>query len=62
MLILPILGAAAFYLQDDNGDGNPAGLHAISNIADGAWHHIVAIHDGFFNEDRLYVDSALEAI
>ncbi len=55
-------GAAAFYLQDDNGNGNAAGLHATSNIADGAWHHIVAIHDGSFNEDRLYVDGMLEAI
>jgi hypothetical protein len=54
-------GAAAFYLQDDNGNGNIAGLHATSNIADGGWHHIVAIHDGFFNEDRIYVDGVLEA-
>jgi hypothetical protein len=55
-------GAAAFYLQDANGNGNAAGLHASSNIADGAWHHVVAIHDGSFNENRLYVDGTLEAI
>ena len=29
-------------------------------LADGAWHHIVAVRDGDANENRLYVDGILE--
>jgi hypothetical protein len=52
---------AAFHLIDTNGDGSGAGAIGTTNITDGNWHHIVAIHDGFSNENSLYVDGTLEA-
>jgi len=33
----------------------------IGAIDDDEWHHVVAVYDGFFNENRLYIDGNLEA-
>lgn len=52
-------GSAYFELADANGTG--ATLFGSNLIDDGAWHHVTAVHDAFFDEVRLYVDGVLEA-
>jgi hypothetical protein len=52
-------GAAAFELRD-NGSLN-AVLSGIRNIADGQWHHIVAVRDGSTKLNKLFVDGIEEA-
>ncbi len=49
---------AVFNLSDNNGVGTA--LVGNQDIADGQWHHIVAVKDGFVGENRLYVDGQLE--
>jgi hypothetical protein len=54
-------GKAAFYLFDKSGNGPAQGLVGTKDIADGAWHHIVAIRDNAKGKNRLYVDGIEEA-
>ena len=55
-------GAASFVLIAANGDGSDPSqyLQGTTNLADGNWHHIVAIRDGLLGENRIYVDGNLE--
>jgi beta-lactam-binding protein with PASTA domain/lysophospholipase L1-like esterase len=52
-------GVPFFELADTN--GTSVTVAGSSSIDDGTWHHVVAIYDGFFNENRLYVDGNLDA-
>lgn len=52
-------GAAFFELADAN--GTSLTLLGSTLVDDGEWHHVVAVRDGFYNENRLYVDGSLEA-
>jgi lysophospholipase L1-like esterase len=49
-------GNAVFKLVDKNGGGSTLTLTGSSNVADGSWHHIVAIRDAISGQNRLYVD------
>lgn len=53
---------AAFRLVATNGTGSASGLTAVSSktVANGAWHHIVAVRDAAFDTNVLYVDGELE--
>jgi hypothetical protein len=51
-------GRAAFFLRDEAGAGNI--IIGTRQIADGAWHHLVAVRDAATNQMRLYVDGSLE--
>ncbi len=51
-------GNATFTLVDKNGGGAAQTLVASSDVADGSWHHIVAIRDAISGQNRLYVDGA----
>ena len=51
-------GYAAWRLHDINGNGD--GITGTTNIADGSWHHIVAIRDNVANMNYLYVDGVKE--
>ncbi|MBU1190486.1 MAG: cadherin-like domain-containing protein [Gammaproteobacteria bacterium] len=51
-------GNAVFTLVDKNGGGSALTLTGSSNVADGNWHHIVAIRDAVSGQNRLYVDGA----
>jgi hypothetical protein len=54
-------GQATFYLIDRVGTQNPPpSIKGNTDIADGNWHHIVAIWDAEVGEIRLYVDGKLE--
>jgi hypothetical protein len=55
-------GNAAFYLFDRNGVGPTQGVIGTSNVADGSWHHVVAVRDSIRNENQLYVDGVKEAV
>ena len=52
-------GTAFFELTDAN--GTSATAMGSSAIDDGAWHHIVAVYDAFYDEIRLYKDGGLDA-
>ncbi len=52
-------GVAVFELFDETGSGQR--LTAVTNIADGQWHHIAAIRDAGTGQNRLYIDGTLEA-
>lgn len=51
-------GNAVFNLVDKNGGGSAQTLSGSSNVANGSWHHIVAIRDAISGQNRLYVDGA----
>ncbi|MCD4689948.1 hypothetical protein K8S17_00640, partial [bacterium] len=51
-------GAASFYLRDDDDQG--AACTGSVFMADGEWHHIVAVRDNAANMNRLYVDGVLD--
>jgi hypothetical protein len=52
-------GVAAFELLDRSNNG-PARVDGTSNLADGEWHHVVAVRDADQNKNLLYVDGVLE--
>ena len=52
-------GSAVFELFDEAGTGQR--LTAVTNIADGQWHHVAAVRDAGTGQNRLYVDGTLEA-
>jgi hypothetical protein len=52
-------GVAAFELLDRSNEG-PARVDGTSNLADGIWHHVVAVRDAVRNKNLLYVDGVLE--
>ncbi len=52
-------GIAAFTLTDSGGTG--ATILGTTDIADGQWHHLVAVRDAISGEIRLYVDGVEEA-
>jgi len=54
-------GNAAFYLVDKGGVGIGSELFGTSNVADGNWHHVVAIRDAYTNTNQLIVDGIEEA-
>ncbi len=51
-------GVAAFRLNDKSGKGTL--VFGSTDLADGRWHHVVAVRDGIAGENRLYVDGILE--
>lgn len=51
-------GPAAFGLYDLGGNGLQ--LNGTTNLADGEWHHIVAVRDADLGKNLLYVDGELE--
>ena len=51
-------GLAAFTLRNANGDGNNIPGGGTVNLADGDWHHVVAIRDTAQDKIILYVDGA----
>jgi hypothetical protein len=53
-------GLATFYLQSNAG-GDAVSLDGISDVLDGAWHHLVAVRDGDNGVNKLYVDGVLQA-
>ena len=56
-------GEASFVLIATNGDGsNPTTewLHGTTDLADGSWHHIVAVRDASANQNYIYVDGTEE--
>jgi len=57
--VLEIGGVAAFELADKLGNAAPI-LQGSTGIADGAWHHVVAVRDAETNLNLLYVDGQLE--
>lgn len=57
--ILESGGIAAFALADRLGL-DPPNLQGSTDIADGAWHHVVAVRDAETDLNLLYVDSQLE--
>jgi CubicO group peptidase (beta-lactamase class C family)/lysophospholipase L1-like esterase len=52
-------GMPYFELADTS--GNSVLLTGTTSINDGEWHHLTAVHDAFYGENRLYVDGALDA-
>jgi hypothetical protein len=52
---------AKFRLIDTTGAGAGADLLGTTDIADGAWHHVVAVRDTISGTNRLYVDGVEEA-
>ncbi len=52
---------AAFTLIDASGAGAGADLVGSTDIADGKWHHVVAMRDAISGENLLYVDGVEEA-
>ncbi|MFO7984570.1 MAG: LamG domain-containing protein [Desulfatiglandaceae bacterium] len=57
-------GAVATFVLSDSGVQAPNsgfGVIGTSDLADGAWHHIVAVRDDAAGKLRLYVDGAQEA-
>ncbi|HFD80513.1 MAG TPA: hypothetical protein ENK05_09015, partial [Gammaproteobacteria bacterium] len=52
---------ATFTLIDSTGAGSGSDLVGTSDIADGKWHHLVAIRDAFSGNNLLYVDGVQEA-
>jgi len=52
-------GLPFFELVDEN--GTSVSVTGNGAIDDGEWHHVVAVYDGYFNENRLYIDGNLEA-
>lgn len=53
-------GAAAFSLRSSSSEDSLP-ISGATNIADGAWHHIVAVRDGEADKNKLYVDGILES-
>ena len=61
-------GLAVFYLGDTNGDTidppvgpvGEVGSGGATAIADGNWHHVVAVRDGGTDTNAIYVDSVLQ--
>ena len=55
-------GEAAFVLVGNSGDGSGSAnyLHGSNNLADGKWHHLVFVRDGFAGQNRMYVDGMLK--
>lgn len=55
-------GKARFVLVDSKGFGYNEALYLASKntVADGEWHHVVAVRDGVQNKNFLYVDGVLE--
>ena len=51
-------GNASFYLKGKDGL-RPDVIEGV-NVADGEWHHVVAVRDDSVNENRLYVDGLLQ--
>ena len=51
-------GKAAFTLRDNSGAGNNIPGGGTVNLADGGWHHVVAIRDTAQDKIILYVDGA----
>ena len=49
-------GQAAFFLEDSMGSADKVELVGTTDVADGEWHHIVAVRDGGAEINRLYVD------
>jgi uncharacterized repeat protein (TIGR02543 family) len=49
---------AVFSLRDSNGVEKE--IYGGTGLNDGAWHHVVAVHDGIADEIQLYVDGLLE--
>jgi uncharacterized repeat protein (TIGR01451 family) len=52
---------AAFRLVDTTGAGAGSDLVGTSDIADGNWHHVVAVRDAISGKNVLYVDGVEEA-
>jgi hypothetical protein len=48
-----------FYLRDNGGPATT--ITGTSVVADGDWHHIIAVRDGNANQNELYVDGVKEA-
>jgi hypothetical protein len=53
-------GVATFQLRDLANQG-PLRINGTTNVADGQWHHIVAVRDADLNRNLLYVDGTEEA-
>jgi hypothetical protein len=55
-------GGAGFFLIDSGGKGDDDSFFLLSDktIADGEWHHVVAVRDAGQNLNNLYVDGVLE--
>jgi hypothetical protein len=51
-------GVATFNLRDSNGAG--IAVTGYTPINDGDWHHLAFVRDGSEDENRLYVDGAME--
>ena len=51
-------GHAVFELQDNG--GHLATLTGVKNVADGQWHHVVAVRDGSLEKNILFVDGVQE--
>ena len=47
-------------LTDSSGAGSTTNLVSSASIDDGKWHHVVLVRDGFYKENRLYVDGVLQ--
>jgi len=52
---------AQFTLVDTTGDGAGSDLVGSADIADGQWHHVVAMRDTVTGTNRLYVDGVEDA-
>ncbi len=52
------LGHAVFELQDNG--AHIATLTGVKNVADGQWHHVVAVRDGSLDKNLLFVDGVQE--
>ncbi|WP_132972004.1 LamG-like jellyroll fold domain-containing protein, partial [Thiogranum longum] len=52
---------ASFTLIDTTGAGGGSNLVGTTNIADGEWHHLVAVRDAVSGKNYLYVDGVEEA-
>ncbi len=52
-------GQVRFNLRDISGDG-PGSIVGTTNVANGAWHHVVVVRDGTDNLNVVYVDGNKE--
>jgi uncharacterized repeat protein (TIGR01451 family) len=52
-------GRAGFTVIDTGGAANS--IRGTTDLTDGNWHHVAAVHDGAGNQLRLYVDGQLQA-
>ncbi len=58
-LLEPMLAGHAVFELQDNG-GHLATLTGVKNVADGQWHHVVAVRDGSLEKNMLFVDGVQE--